>query len=378
MNPKTIKAMSLALLGLLLFFAVLIISRLYSGNEVPIQFAGALLGAIVTAGITMALLHGQSQAEEAKERNVRVFEEKSRRYNDFLAKLWQVWEDRHVSLEELNDLMETVSRDIIIYTKAASTQKLLKSLTAIADLAGATPMTDVEKARVQGHVFDIINTLSEEMSLGGSITEEIRKDLDHLEGKIRPFLVMKEYRQKLLDDVAHVIGQATDVVDEQQGLAVSLSKPYYEEWGGNEYLWLKVGGGPVELGIGPVSNMTGTEGRFIGFFVEFYSHREFQKYRNAQKGFRKDFLGWIKWDAGMSKVIPNFNDPKMVADWVQAYSGAGVESFGIQIGRLLVQFAQDWQHEGRGIQSIIEECRPLRPLPDQAHSVQEVVHGNKV
>jgi hypothetical protein len=358
MQPKTIKAISFALLGLLLFLAVLILFRLYAGSEVPTQFAGALLGAIVTAAITMALLHGQTQAEETKERNVKVFEEKTRRYNDFLNKLWVVWQDRHVSLEELNDLMETVSRDIIIYTKAENTQKLLKSLTGIADLAGAAAMSDQDKELVQGHVFDIINTLSNEIGLGGSITKEIRHDLNHLEGKIRPFLVTKEFRQRLLDDVALALGQEADLADDEKGLTVSLFKPYYEEWAGNEYLWVKVGGGPVELGIGPVSNMTGTEGYFIGFFAEFYSHREFQQYRNAQRGFRKDFLGWMKWDFEMTKILPNFNDPKLVAEWIRRYAVPGSESLGMQIGRMLVQFAQEWQHEGRGIDSIIEECRP--------------------
>lgn len=358
MNPRTIKSLAFSLLGLLLFFAVVMLFRIYSDKEVPAQFTGALLGAIVTAAITMALLHGQSQAEETKERNVKVFEEKTKRYNDFLNKLWSIWQDRHVSLEELNDLMETISRDIIIYTKAENTQKLLKSLTGIADFAGAAAMSEEDKTRVQGHVFDIINTLSNEMSLGGSITKEIRHDLNRLEGKIRPFLLEKEFRQRLLDDVELALGRAADLTDDQKGLAVSLSKPYYEPWAGNEYLWVKVGGGPVELGIGPISNMNGTEGYFIGFLAEFYSHREFQKYRNAQRGFRKDFLGWMKWDFEMTKILPNFNDPESVAEWGQRYLVPGSESLGMQIGRMLIQFTQEWQHEGRGIDAIIDECRP--------------------
>jgi hypothetical protein len=124
---------------------------------------------------------------------------------------------------------------------------------------------------------------------------------------------------------------------------------------------MKVGGGPVELGIGPVANKTGTEGYFIGFYVEFYGHREFQKYRNAQKGFRKDFLGLMKWDFAMSKILPNFHDPKLVAEWVQGYGASSGETPGMQIGRMLVQFVQEWQYEGRGIHAVIEECRPQKP-----------------
>lgn len=352
MNPKTIKSLSFALIGLLLFFAVVIWFRIYSDKEVPAQFTGALLGAIVTAGITMVLLHGQSQAEETKERNVKVFEEKNRRYNEFLKKLWSIWQDRHISLEELNELMELVSQDIIIYTTEANSQKIIGSLTTIAAHAGKPTLTDPEKAAVQQQVFEIINTIAKELNLGGSINPTIQADLNTLEAKIRPVLVAKEYRRKLVDEVQTVF--------EKANLPVSLSKPYYEFWADNEYLWTRVDNSPIELGIGPVSNINGTGGYFIGLFVEYYSHREFQEYRDAVKGFRKDFLRGIKWDEQIGATIVDFSKPESVSAWVNRYADSNDESPASKIGAMLVQFVEHWRFEGRDIKSIIDECSPSK------------------
>jgi hypothetical protein len=358
MNPRTIKSLSFALLGLLLFFAVVILFRIYSDKEVPAQFIGALLGAIVTAAITMALLHGQSQAEETKERNVKVFEEKTKRYNEFLKKLWTVWQDRHVTLEELNDLMESVSQDIIIYTKEESTQKLLSSLTRIATHAGKIHTTEEEKQEVQKEVFEIINILSEEMNLGGRINKAIKDDLNKLDAKVRPFLTAKEYKKKLVEEVHGIL--------ERAALPVSFSKPYYEPWAGNEYLWVKIEGSPIELGVGPVSNLTGTEGRLIGMFVEFYSHREFQDYRDALRGFRKDFLRGIQW--GIS--IVDFSSPESVSDWVKQYAESPDESPAAKVGAMLVQFVQQWRFDGRDIKSVIDECcGPKLPVTDHSNTI---------
>lgn len=338
-----------AAFGLLVFLVLTVVSKVYPSDEVPLQVTGAFLGAIVTAAITMFLLHGQSQAEETKERNVKVFEEKTRRYNDFLKKLWKAWEDRRVTLEELNDLIESVSQDIIIYTKEENTQKLLSSLTRIAVHAGKTSTTEEEKEQVQKEVFEIINILSAEMNLGGRINAHIREDLNLLEKKVRPYLLAKDYKKKLLEEIREYFAHAT--------LPVSFSDPYYEVWEGNEYLWMKINGSPVELGAGPTTNLSGTEGRFIGMFVGYYNHREYQPYRDAMRGFRKDFLSNMVW--GLS--IVDFNNPESVATWVQGYSDPNTPSPGKELARKMAEYVENWRFEGRDIKSIIDECSSKKP-----------------
>ncbi len=362
MNPRTIKSLSFALVGLLLFFAVVILFRVYSEKEIPAQFTGALLGAIVTAAITMALLHGQSQAEETKERNVKVFEEKSRRYNEFLEKLWKVWEDRHVSLEELNDLMQSVSKDIIIYTKAENSKKIIRSLKIISNDSNNSESTDKEddskgpREKIQNEIFSIINTIAEDLGLGGSIDGDVQKDLEELEKTIRPFLLAKVYRQRLLDDVENVIKRTE--------LQVDLGKPYYEDWAGNEYLWTKVADYPIELGIGPVSLRSVPAGRMIGFFVESLHNPEFHKYRQSPRDFGKNFLCEMRWDSDsdhrIANAIPDFNKSDSVEKWVSRHRNPSEgKNPGTIVGEMLVQYAKEWIHEGKDIKSIIYECYNL-------------------
>ncbi len=363
MNPKSVKSLSYALIGLLLFLAVLVLARLYSSQEVPVQFAGALLGAIVTAAITMALLHGQTQAEETKERNVKVFEEKTRRYNEFLGKLWQIWQDRRVTLEELNELMELVSRDIIIYTKAENTKKILGSLTKIAEFSGLEetmeknqqPSEDA-KLKMQGYVFDIIDTISAEMGLGGSLTPAIRSDLDKLEEKIRPLLVEKERkarieilekqcRQDLLDNVWEVLEKAQ--------LQVELLRPEYNVWSGLEYLCVPIEQSPVQIRVGPMRRK-GDIAVIMAFHVEFYHNRKFAPFRDAAKGWRKDYLGPIRyWGANdwYGKIMPDFSDEQSMIEWTR-------RSGGIEVGNLIVKHLfKNWPNSEDGkIKDIIETC----------------------
>lgn len=89
-----------------IFIVVLVITKLFKLEDLPLHTVGVLFGGVVTALITYFLLLGQTQAEESKERNVKVFEEKSTRFNTFINK---IWDDRVVDLEELNELIKLVS-----------------------------------------------------------------------------------------------------------------------------------------------------------------------------------------------------------------------------------------------------------------------------
>ena len=91
------------------------------------------IGAILTAIITVLLLTQQSTGEEIKERNVRVFEEKSNRFKVFIDRLWVVWEDRVVTLEELNELTQIVSKEIVLYTNPDTVGIILDNLGKISD-----------------------------------------------------------------------------------------------------------------------------------------------------------------------------------------------------------------------------------------------------
>lgn len=343
MNPRTIKSLSFGLLGLLLFFAVVILFRIYSDKEVPAQFIGALLGAIVTAAITMALLHGQSQAEETKERNVKVFEEKTKRYNAFLERLWAIWEDRHITLEELNELKEAVARDILLYTKEGSTVQLLKFLNRIAKHAGHATLSDLAKTEVQQCVYGIINVLAKEIELGGEMSELVKNQLEELERKIRPFLLEKEYRIRLKDTVDRIL-RTSD-------LDVSFGEAKYEKWLGDEYLWVRIEKSPVYLTLGPVAIDDPDCNPFIAFYVEFSGNREFQEYREFVKTWKNDFL------AGMEFSVPivDFNKVKSVDEWAKGHQNAGGIDPTTNIATMMVNYVREWKYKGQTIRSLLDE-----------------------
>jgi len=187
------------------------------------------------------------------------------------------------------------------------------------------------------------------MNLGGRINAQIREDLNLLEKKVRPYLLAKEYKRKLLEEVREYFGQAQ--------LPVTFSDPYFEAWEGNEYLWMKINGSPVELGIGPTTNLNGTGGRFIGFFVNYFNHREYQPFRDASRGFRKDFLRGMIWNIS----VVDFNDPDSVEAWVQAHLKVDDSSPATEFAERLANYVANWNFDGRDIKSVIEECSGKRP-----------------
>lgn len=194
MKKKILIPALVSLILLIVFFAITILSKIYNTSEIPIQAIGAFLGAIVTAFITMMLLLGQSEAEELKERNVRVFEEKTNRYNKFIDSLWNIWEDRKVTMEELNDLIKAISKDIILYTNKTTVDNILTSLTKISDLADKEQTNKEEKMLIQSEIFNIINLLAKELNLGGEISKEMLVKLNKLENSIVPYLNIKTYK----------------------------------------------------------------------------------------------------------------------------------------------------------------------------------------
>lgn len=145
MKVKYIIAIAVGLALFVVFLLLSVFSDVFKTMEIPIQVMGALLGSIVTAFITMMLLYGQSQAEELKEKNVKVFEARTQNYTQFIEELWKVWEDRRVDLRESSKLLELVTKNIILYTKAETTKGILDELIKLTELAQLKEYTNEHK-----------------------------------------------------------------------------------------------------------------------------------------------------------------------------------------------------------------------------------------
>jgi len=185
-----------------IFLTLLIVTKLFKIEDLPIQTIGVLFGGVITALITYFLLLGQTQAEENKERNVKVFEAKSTKFNFFIEKIWEIWEDRSVSLEELNEILKLVSKDIIMYSKPETVELILKNLNEIAVFAKpekTSAKDDNITSKIQNNIFEIINILSKEIGLGGELNINVRNELNSLEKKIIPYLKLKNYKDNFFE-----------------------------------------------------------------------------------------------------------------------------------------------------------------------------------
>lgn len=99
------------IVGFIVFVVIAIVTNLFNSGDLPVQIAGALLEAVVTALITYFLLTGQTTQEEIKERQVKVFEKKQEIYHNFLEELKRIIQDGEIKIllqKEKKELDESV------------------------------------------------------------------------------------------------------------------------------------------------------------------------------------------------------------------------------------------------------------------------------
>lgn len=307
-------------------------------NELPKlveEINNSTIGGILTAIITVLLLQGQTASEEEKERSVKVFEEKSQKFNEFTNELWKIWEDRSVSLEELTVLMKSVAQNIIPYAKPENSQKILASLNKIADKA--TPnQSDSNNEQItneiQKEIFAIINILSGEIGLGGTINDSMRTDLDKLEKKITPYLNRKNYFDKV----------NTTLFEKSKGYIHS----FQEE---NNILWWKIG---EDTGVWLRIGEWGKEKNIYLAFWSDYSNAQYHPYRYASRGEDKHFLG-AEGYRYLYKMLATFSKE----EFYQLLEGKTMSSQKIvDFEKEIIDFYNGDENQEKTIKDIIKEC----------------------
>ncbi|HCO20772.1 MAG TPA: hypothetical protein DIT47_06845 [Flavobacteriaceae bacterium] len=322
--------------------SIFVFNAIYQGSipKIVEEINNSSIGAILTAIITVLLLSQQSSSEEVKERNVRVFEEKSNKFNSFIEKLWEIWDDRVVSLEELNEIIKMVSKDIVLYTKPETVDIILSKLITIAEQASPdkSNLKNSESTKIiQQNIFDIINELAKEIGLGGELRPAIRTKLNVLENKVVPFLIQKDFKKNYIENFKQTIEQFEDI---------DFSSIEYK----NKFLWCRVKDSNVYFRVGPLEREKDQNIQFT-FYVEFWSNRKFQKYRDASKGFRKDFLvGSNWWFSG--KDFVNFSNYEQVEKMHHELT----QNSNNKIAQKVAELYKNWKADGKNIDVIIEEC----------------------
>ena len=318
------------LIALAIFLAIslslFVFSIIYEGEMPKLveNINNSAIGAIFTAIITVFLLLGQTETEEDKERNVKVFEKKSELFNNFIEELWKVWEDRNITLEELSHLLKLVSKDIIPYTKPESAKSILNSLNAIASEVNTQENT-ANKKHMQSHIYAIINTLSEEIGLGGAIHQDIAAEMDKLENSILPYLIGKKINELVQKELSEFL---IDFTQEDGYL-------WWRVRGENTGMWLRVG------------DIYDNGKTLISFWAGFYNCRQYAPYRYAQRGDRKDWLnGYIKYETFDWNLLRKG----------EIISAESLENLAVKIDNF---YNNPLRGIGKTIDEIIEECNPV-------------------
>jgi hypothetical protein len=270
MKQRWVLISLIALLCVVVFCQVATTLQVFSLGELPLNFVAAFLEAVITAVITVVLLTGQSNAEEVKERNVKIFEKKSELFFDYIDKLWKAAEDQNLTAEEYEELRKFYSIRLMVYLREKSCRSIADYLKELGDcVASQTNVYD----KIKENVFKIINVLSEELNLGGKIDLTIDKKLEE---PIFPLL----FRQAVLNELNHAL-QSRELSEGKYRKSEDLIED--DEWSG-EYICFDFNRfKDCKLVVGPFSNcpdQLGKSGLWMWLLVERNIH-EIDRFRYA-------------------------------------------------------------------------------------------------
>jgi hypothetical protein len=222
MKSKWVRIICSVLVCFTVFCVIAIITRIYTVSDLQLNFVGALLGTVITAVVTVLLLSGQSAAEEVKERNVKIFEKKSKIFQKYIDLVWEVWTDQKVTGEEYQKLTSNYYRKLMIFLKSEKRRKVIgDALTEIGSCLEKDSSEDRKK--LQDNIIKIIDTLSSELELGGSIDPNQIKDHNN---KLFPVL----FRKSILDSFNNaLVASNSDILEKGQWLKWNEGKLVHDD-----------------------------------------------------------------------------------------------------------------------------------------------------
>lgn len=157
------------LIVLLLVLAVacsLLVFQLSFSGELP-KLAEAInssfLGAILASIITFLLLKFQSEAQEVREKNTKVFERKSESFQIFINLLWDRWSDstKKITQKQFEDMLSSFYRNVYMYLNKENLEAISKHLDVLSTPNGQ----DFEAIEARNAIFSIIGVLKKEIGL---------------------------------------------------------------------------------------------------------------------------------------------------------------------------------------------------------------------
>jgi hypothetical protein len=254
------------LLCVIIFCIIAIKGKIFTVNELPLNFMAAFLGAIVTAAITLILLYGQSMAEEIKEKNVKVFEKKSLLFEKFNNKLYRIVINKKLNANDYIEIKTEFYSKIMLYLKEKPQKKIISFLTDLSNCIGISidrGDCDLETINqcyeaIKENIYGIINVLSDEIGLGGEIDISAQRQLDNAGSPIL-FII------KLLEEM-----------DKKFSKEKIFNKARYQVMAYGTFLVLDLKGKfttGIGIHIGPFFNRTANENfpAYNGIYFRFFN-----------------------------------------------------------------------------------------------------------
>ncbi len=122
----------LIVLLFLVMGVVFILFHLFSTRDFSYEICCALIGTIITAVITVFLLHGQSSSDEKKDKNIKIYENKLEVYSEYVRQMWEtISDDEELKEEEWNNLRVQTFGKLIFYLDADAIQNLTQYVSEI-------------------------------------------------------------------------------------------------------------------------------------------------------------------------------------------------------------------------------------------------------
>lgn len=355
-------------IGLAILFtisvSIFVFNAIYQDSipKIVEEINNSSIGAILTAIITVLLLSQQSSSEEVKERNVSVFQKKSEKYEDFIEQIWKVWEDRTITLLELSELLQSFSKDVMLYGKKETIIGVLTSLEEIAQLTSPEKSNNDQNTteKIQSEVFKIIKTLANDLELGGSLDEEIvRKKLFALENRIYPALEEKRKSQEILAFQNNYINGLQQYLTNSQQSLYEFSEFKYNPNDRNiGLITVKINNSQVLLCIYNLNKKKSNQ-----LFVKLYVPRNFSKYnpyrlKQPYSGCNIDDTQTLKNSNSIINFDINFTNYDNIKDKISSFSDEDFANNN-KLGEKVLAIVSNLIIDGKNLETIIKECELL-------------------
>ena len=226
--------LGIALIVVICFTAISTYFFLSSDNAVGPNLITAFVGVVLSALITLLLLNGQTNAEEFKQKNIKVFEEKLAIYKEFLKSLCDVVKDNKIDPEE-EILLQFQVANLATHTKSESIQKISEQ---VRDIILSIKQDAEENNLMLGQLFNIADVFYKELYDEDNMYDETKRILaiDNFRSFLIPSEQLQSYEQSNKKQRAEAFKSYKTIEERLQYLSGRLNVPCERQWIYNGYI----------------------------------------------------------------------------------------------------------------------------------------------